>query len=179
MDDLRPDIYRLVRKSFIDLDVIIRYLGIQFHLSTTESWVLLHLEDSEGLPLSELAFLLIRDKSNMTSLADKLEKEGLATRKPGKNGDRRYTRIALPEQGQHLRSHVIEPHDSLLKRCLKDFPMSAWVSCVLSYERSRTNSNPILKTTDFSKTKPRACKGFFRQKERSMDSSPLLGPFDE
>ncbi len=57
MDDLRPDIYRLVRKSFIDLDVIIRQLVIQFHLSTTEYWALLHLEDPEGLPLSELAFL--------------------------------------------------------------------------------------------------------------------------
>ncbi len=57
----------------------------------------------------------------MTSLADKLEKEGLATRKPGKNGDRRNIRIALTEQGQHLRCQVIESHDSLLNKVLERF----------------------------------------------------------
>ena len=101
--DLRLEIYRLISKSFIELEVTDRQLMSQFKLSVTQFWALVHLEDPEGLALSELAFLLIRDKSNMTSLVDKLEKEGLAVRKPGKNGDRRYTRVALTEEGQRLR----------------------------------------------------------------------------
>jgi DNA-binding MarR family transcriptional regulator len=122
MGELRLEIYRLVGKSFIDLEATDRQLMNQFNLSVTQYWALVHLEAPEGLPLSELAFLLIRDKSNMTSLVDKLEKEGLAIRKPGKNGDRRYTRVALTEQGQRLRSQVIASHDHLINRRLERLP---------------------------------------------------------
>ena len=94
----------------------------QFNLSATQYWALIYLENPEGLPLSELAFLLIRDKSNMTSLADTLEKEGLAVRKLGKNGDRRYIRIALTEQGQRLRSEIMASHNSLINKRLERLP---------------------------------------------------------
>jgi len=122
MSDLRLEIYRLIGKSFIHLEATDRQLMNQFNLSVTQYWALVHLEDPEGLPLSELAFLLIRDKSNMTGLVDKLEKEGLAIRKPGKNGDRRYIRVALTEQGQRLRSQVIASHDYLIRRRLERLP---------------------------------------------------------
>src|SRR5579864_3743084 len=120
--DLRLEIYRLIGKTFIDLETTDRQLMNQFSLSVTQFWALVHLEDPEGLPLSELAFLLIRDKSNMTSLVDKLEKEGLAIRRPGKNGDRRYTRVALTEQGQRLRRQVIASHDYLINKRLERLP---------------------------------------------------------
>jgi DNA-binding MarR family transcriptional regulator len=122
MSDLRLEIYRLIGKLFIHLEVTDRQLMNQFNLSVTQYWALVYLEDPEGLPLSELAFLLIRDKSSMTGLVDKLEKEGLAIRKPGKNGDRRYTRVALTEQGQHLRRQVIASHDYLINRRLERLP---------------------------------------------------------
>lgn len=122
MGDLRLEIYRLIGKLFIYLEETDRQLMNQFNLSVTQYWALVYLEDPEGLPLSELAFHLIRDKSSMTSLADKLEKEGLAIRKPGMNGDRRYTRIALTEQGQRLRRHVIASHDYLINKRLERLP---------------------------------------------------------
>lgn len=122
MGYLRLEVYRLVGKLFIDLETTDRQLMNQFNLSVTQYWALVHLEDPEGLPLSELALLLIRDKSNMTSLVDKLEKEGLAIRKPGKNGDRRYTRVALTEQGRRLRSQVIASHSYLINRRLERLP---------------------------------------------------------
>ena len=49
---------------------------------------------------------MICDKSNVTSVVDKLEEAGLAERKRGKAGDRRYTRVVLTEAGQALRRHV-------------------------------------------------------------------------
>lgn len=119
MDYLRLEIYRLISKSFIELETTDRQLMNQFNLSVTQYWALVHLEDPEGLPLSELAFLLIRDRSNMTSLVDKLEKEGLAERKYGKNGDRRFTRVALTEKGHQLRSRVIVSHNYLINRRLE------------------------------------------------------------
>lgn len=122
MSDLRLEVYRLIGKLFIHLEATDRQLMNQFNLSVTQYRALVYLEGREGLPLSELAFLLIRDKSSMTSLVDKLENEGLALRKPGKNGDRRYTRVALTEQGQRLRSQVMASHDYLINRRLERFP---------------------------------------------------------
>ena len=119
MNELRQDIYRLVRQAFIELEVTVRQLMSQYNLSATQYWALMYLKDTEGLPLSELAFLLMQDKSNMTNLADRLEKEGLAIRKFGKNGDRRYIRIVLTEQGQHVRSQMAESYDALVNKRLE------------------------------------------------------------
>jgi MarR family transcriptional regulator, organic hydroperoxide resistance regulator len=119
MGDLRLEVYRLIGKSFIQLEATDRQLMNQFNLSVTQYRALVYLEDPEGLPLSELAFLLIRDKSSMTGLVDKLEKEGLAVRKHGKNGDRRYICVALTEHGRRLRSQVMASHDYLINRCLE------------------------------------------------------------
>ncbi len=122
MGDLRLEIYQLIGKLFIYLEAADRQLMNQFNLSVTQYWALVYLEDPEGLPLSELAFFLLRNKSSMTGLVDKLEKEGLAIRRPGKNGDRRYTRVALTEQGQRLRRQVIASHDYLINRRLERLP---------------------------------------------------------
>lgn len=119
MNDIRLDIYRLVRESFVDLEATLRQLMNQYNLSATQYRALMHLEDPEGLPLSELAFLLMQDKSNMTNLADRLEKEGLAIRKLGKNGDRRYIRIVLTEQGQRLRRQLHTSHDNIINKSLE------------------------------------------------------------
>jgi DNA-binding MarR family transcriptional regulator len=116
LDEPRREIHRLISKLFIDLETADRQLMGRFNLSVTQYWALVHLKDPEGLALSELAQLLMRDKSNMTSLVDRLEKEGLARRKHGKNGDRRFTRVALTEKGQRLRSQVMAAHAYLVRR---------------------------------------------------------------
>ena len=103
---LELEIARLVSSVFIHLDECDRQITKRFGLTTTQYWALVHLEDPEGRSLSELAALLICDKSNVTSVVDKLEEAGLAERKRGKAGDRRYTRVVLTEAGQALRRHV-------------------------------------------------------------------------
>ena len=119
MDELKSDVYQLIRQAFIELEITVHQLMNQFNLTATQCWALMHLENPEGLPLSELAFLLMQDKSNMTSLADRLEKEGLAIRKFGKNGDRRYIRIVLTEQGQRLRRQLHTSYDNLINSSLE------------------------------------------------------------
>ncbi len=103
---LEMEVSRLISSTFIHLDEGDRQLMKQFGLTTTQYWALVHLENPEGRSLSELAQLLICDKSNMTSVVDKLEDLGLARRQRGKAGDRRYTRVVLTEQGQDLRLKV-------------------------------------------------------------------------
>ena len=113
--DLEKEISQSLAQSFLELDEGERQLMKRFGLTLTQYWALVHLEREEGCSLSELADLLICDKSNVTSLVDKLEGRGLAERKPGKNGDRRYIRVVLTAQGHQLRTKVMAAQEYLLK----------------------------------------------------------------
>lgn len=115
VSQLAQEISRLISGIFIHLDEGDRQLMKRFDLTTTQYWALVHLEDPEGHSLSELAALLICDKSNMTSLVDKLEAMGLAERKRGKAGDRRYTRVVLTERGQNLRWHIKTAREEIVE----------------------------------------------------------------
>jgi len=112
---LEKEISQFLAQSFLELDEGERQLMKRFGLTLTQYWALVHLKNEEGRSLSELADLLICDKSNVTSLVDKLEESGLAERKPGKNGDRRYIRVVLTPQGQQLRDTLIAAQEHLLR----------------------------------------------------------------
>lgn len=113
------EVAQLVSKVFIHLDDGDRQLMRKFGLTVTQYWALVHLHDKQGRSLSELANLLICDKSNVTSVVDKLEETGLAERKRGKAGDRRYTRVVLTEEGQQLRRQVMLAREYLLEKRLE------------------------------------------------------------
>ena len=113
------EVAQLVSKVFIHLDDGDRQLMRNFGLTVTQYWALVHLHDKQGRSLSELANLLICDKSNVTSVVDKLEETGLAERKRGKAGDRRYTRVVLTEEGQQLRRQVMLAREYLLEKRLE------------------------------------------------------------
>ena len=117
--ELEKEISQFLAQSFLELDEGERQLMKRFGLTLTQYWTLVHLENEEGRSLSELADLLICDKSNMTSLVDKLEASGLAERRPGKNGDRRYIRVVLTPQGQQLRNTLIAAQEHLLSMRLQ------------------------------------------------------------
>jgi DNA-binding MarR family transcriptional regulator len=122
MDDLEQEIYNLLSQSFIRLDTGDQHLMRRFGLTLTQSWALVHLGDPEGHSLSNLADLLICDKSNVTSVVDKLEEEGLAERKRGKAGDRRYTRVVLTEQGHALRRTIMAAREQMVRERFRDMP---------------------------------------------------------
>lgn len=118
-DDLTQEIYQLISQSFIHLDEGERQLMRQFGITVTQYWALVHLKNTEGRSLSELADLLICDKSNVTSIVDKLEETGLAERKRGKAGDRRYTRVVLTLQGRQLRDKLMAAHVHMVETRLR------------------------------------------------------------
>lgn len=111
-------VIQLISKVFIHLDESDRQLMKRFGLTITQYWALVHLHVEEGRSLSELASLLICDKSNVTSVVDKLEEAKLAERKHGKAGDRRFTRVVLTEEGQHLRRQVMAAREQLIEQRL-------------------------------------------------------------
>lgn len=112
------EVYELISQSFIHLDTCDQQLMKRFGLTVTQSWALVHLENPEGRSLSELANMLSCDKSNVTGIVDKLEEVGLAERKRGKAGDRRYTRVVLTEQGHKLRRAVMAARENMVKERL-------------------------------------------------------------
>ena len=113
--ELEREISQFLSQSFLELDEGERQLMKRFGLTLTQYWALVHLKNEEGRSLSELADLLICDKSNVTSIVDKLEESGLAQRRHGKAGDRRYIRVVLTPQGQQLRSTLIATQEHLLR----------------------------------------------------------------
>ncbi len=113
--ELEKEISQFLARSFLELDEGERQLMKPFGLTLTQYWALVHLKNEEGRSLSELADLLICDKSNVTSVVDKLEESGLAVRKRGKAGDRRYIRVVLTPQGQQLRNTLIATQEHLLR----------------------------------------------------------------
>ena len=115
---LEHSVAQLISRVFIHLDDSERQLMKKFGLTTTQYWALVHLQDEEGHSLSELASLLICDKSNVTSVVDKLEGVGLAERKQGKAGDRRFTRVVLTGEGQRLRRQVMAAREQLIEQRL-------------------------------------------------------------
>ncbi len=114
VEQVELEIARLVSSVFIHLDECDRQITKRFGLTTTQYWALVHLEDPQGRSLSELAILLICDKSNVTSVVDRLEEAGLAERKRGKAGDRRYTRVVLTIEGQELRRQVKAAREQII-----------------------------------------------------------------
>src|SRR6266852_2259118 len=113
--ELEKEISQFLAQSFLELDEGERQLMKRFRLTLTQYWALVHLKNEEGRSLSELANLLICDKSNITSIVDQLEESGLAERKRGKAGDRRYIRVVLTPQGQQLRNTLIATQEHLLR----------------------------------------------------------------
>lgn len=114
--ELEKEISDFLAQSFMELDEGERQLLKPFGLTLTQYWALVHLEKAEGRSLSELADLLICDKSNVTSIVDKFEESGLAERKRGKAGDRRYIRVVLTPQGQELRAILMAAREHLLRQ---------------------------------------------------------------
>ena len=113
--ELEKEISQFLSQSFLELDEGERQLMKRFGLTLTQYWALVHLKNEEGRSLSALADLLICDKSNVTSVVDNLEERGLAERKRGKAGDRRYIRVVLTPQGQQLRTILIAAQEHLLR----------------------------------------------------------------
>lgn len=114
--ELEEAISQFLTASFIELDESERQLMKRFGLTLTQYWALVHLDDEEGRSLTELADLLICDKSNVTSIVDRFEEIGLAERKRGKEGDRRYIRVVISERGRQLRTLLMSTRTHLLRQ---------------------------------------------------------------
>jgi DNA-binding MarR family transcriptional regulator len=123
--ELEKEISQSLAQSFLELDEGERQLMKRFGLTLTQYWALVHLSSEEGRSLTELADLLICDKSNVTNIVDKFEASGLAERKRGKAGDRRYIRVVLTPEGRKLRKVLMTTREHLLRMRLQSLSIES------------------------------------------------------
>lgn len=108
--NIQQAVYRLLTKAFILLDDCDRQFFAEYGLSTRQYWALQHLDEEQGRSMVDLSRVLFTDKSNVTSIVDRLERLNLVTRTMDPR-DRRVILVTLTPEGRHLRDRVKEEHD--------------------------------------------------------------------
>ncbi|MBC6446179.1 MarR family winged helix-turn-helix transcriptional regulator [Actinokineospora xionganensis] len=98
--DLGVKLFRVVRQMEQDFEVVAASLG----LTRLQARTLLGLE--QPIPMRDLATTMSCDASNVTGLADRLQRLGLIERVPG--ADRRVKLLSLTEQGKSLRVELAD-----------------------------------------------------------------------
>lgn len=91
--------YDLIKTVYLLLDDTDEQFLKQYDLTPVQFYALLWLEGVERKSLSQLSRDLLCDPSNVTRLADTLERKGLVTRQRDQN-DRRITWATLTPAGQ-------------------------------------------------------------------------------
>ena len=109
--------YRLLTKTFILLDDCDRRFFSEYGLSTRQFWAIQHLDEQQGCSMVDLSRVLFTDKSNVTSIVDRLESLKLVTRTTDPH-DRRIVLITLTEEGRRLRDRVKEQHDLRIRELM-------------------------------------------------------------
>ena len=114
-DDLQPaiDTYVTLRRT---ADAISRYVENelnQWGVTTAQYGVLLHLMQGESLSLTDLSGLIFRSNSTLTSLIDRMERDGLVARAAHAR-DRRVTTVELTPKGKGLLLDIRAYHRSFL-----------------------------------------------------------------
>ena len=85
----------------------------QWGLSVPKYGIIRQLYDHETLTLSELSRLIFRGNSNMTTLVDRMERDGIVQR-VGHDNDRRVKVLRLTAKGRALAPKVIKEYRSFL-----------------------------------------------------------------
>jgi DNA-binding MarR family transcriptional regulator len=85
----------------------------EWSITTAQYGVLLHLSRGEPLSLSDLSARIFRSNSALTSLIDRLERDGLVARTAHAN-DRRVTTVRLTETGRDVLTEIRAHHRPFL-----------------------------------------------------------------
>ncbi len=103
-DALILDTYRLINEVFLLGDDIDRQLFSRFSLTVRQYHLLNWLDKRGQAGLSELAQLLLCDKSNITGIVRRLISAGLIEKVP--STDRRFTVVRLTDAGRRLHAEA-------------------------------------------------------------------------
>ncbi len=126
--DSTLEMYFLLTKLFNTLDDADRQFFAEFSLSTRQYWTLHHLMTMGSMSMIDLSRLLLTDKSNVTTIIDRLEQAGLVKRTPDTQ-DRRVTVLSLTPEGLQRYTQVHEAHQAHIHELLAS--EEATLHCVI------------------------------------------------
>jgi DNA-binding MarR family transcriptional regulator len=111
MERLALDNYRLLQELYLMLDNGDRRVLRRFDLTNRQYHALQHLPPGTNRNLTEMSELLFCDKSNVTGLVERMDRDGLVTR--DRSGtDRRYMELSITPQGNQLREASRDAHEA-------------------------------------------------------------------
>lgn len=144
---IEQDIYRMLTKTFLLLDDCDRRFFADYGLSTRQFWALQHLDRQQGCSMVDLSRVLFTDKSNVTSIVDRLEQLKFVTRTPDPR-DRRVTLVMLTPEGQHLRDKVNAQHQDLVLNLIHVMSNASLHSLLGSLQTISRNIEDYLASTN-------------------------------
>jgi DNA-binding MarR family transcriptional regulator len=99
-------------------EVVVRQLSAklsQWGLSLAKYGVLLRLYDHDSLPLSKIGSLIFRGNSNLTTLIDRMERDGFVEEVKNST-DRRIREVGLTRKGREMAPKIIYEVRNLLDK---------------------------------------------------------------
>ncbi len=144
---IEQDIYRMLTKTFLLLDDCDRRFLADYGLSTRQFWAVQHLDRQQGCSMVDLSRVLFTDKSNVTSIVDRLEQLKLVARTPDPR-DRRVTLVMLTPEGQHLRDKVNAQHQDLVRNLIHLMSNASLHSLLGSLQTISRNIEDYLASTN-------------------------------
>jgi len=135
------DVYLLLRRTH---DAVARRVEAELNkqgITTIQYGVIRHLCDGQSLSLTELSERLFRSASNMTTLIDRMERDGLVRRLDHAE-DRRVTQVQLTTKGAELCASVRPVHRKFLTdlmACFEDEEL-AQLTTLLQKLKTRVES---------------------------------------
>jgi len=100
------DLFSFLETEFREeTDVELSYYDVMLHISEGEG----------GRRMTDLAQAVVKSKSGLTALVDRMEKEGLVERRPDPD-DRRVTRVTLTARGEERFAEVSRHHRGVVRR---------------------------------------------------------------
>jgi len=105
MADLNNFLFFGIRAAMKKIDKILGNQLGNYGVNIPQSFILLCLQDQNGITLKEIGNKTLIDSSSMTVLVDKLEKNGLVERKPDPD-DRRAIRVFITARGKNIAREI-------------------------------------------------------------------------
>lgn len=106
--------------AYKKIQMLFQSLSMQIGIDTAPYAALIQLWEKDGLTISELGDVLQLKSSTITSLTDRMERDGLVTRERMKD-DRRVVKIFLTEKARQLRGVYPTYEDYLMSKINKHF----------------------------------------------------------
>lgn len=111
--DLNLKLTTVLLRATNEIERVIKKDINNYKLNASEFGVLEFLYHKNEQPIQIICSKLLMPNSSMTYVIDGLEKKNFVARKPSKE-DKRYTNIALTEEGKSYFSTIFPKHENML-----------------------------------------------------------------